>query len=173
MSSKFEIGIVRKHKTSISNAALSNSKRLLVEGELLMSNKHFARACHLFISGLEEFCKYLFISLTPKDRIDEKMLKRLSNHESKAENILVIIDRLFSLAIGTPTGKTILERARELAIKKRLYKIRARRMSEMLEDTMYSRMKQTPNKNFEPNNDYWEKRAKYFHKILKVLINLE
>jgi len=173
MSSKFEIGIVRRHKTSISNAALSNSKRLFIEGEILMSKGHFARACHLFISGLEEFCKYLFISLTPKDRISEKILKQLSNHESKAESILIIIDRLFSLATGTNTGKTIVERARELAIKRRLYRIRAQRMGKMLEDTMYSRMKQTPNDQFEPDNNYWGKRAKYFHKILKVLIDLE
>jgi len=154
---------VVENKEKIVDASLSNAKRLLAEGKLLLDNQRYSRATHLLISGFEELAKALMVSRISSG--SKGSLSALVNHEQKLEKLLEFIDDNLSKeypeykdAWSDPKIRTSLESLR---------KKRSARLSRVLQETMYVRLVEAEGGEVEPNDSDWRDEAVLSHLLLE------
>lgn len=143
---KIDKSFVKKEYLLLAMNCVSNARQLRQEAKILIASKLYPRAFFLSFTALEELAKAILLI---KNESSTDKFSNLIKHELKIGEIIKIIEKYH--------GKKFTESDKE-EVKKRIIQMR--------EDTLYTRLKPTPDDKYKPDNLYWRKRAISFSKYL-------
>jgi AbiV family abortive infection protein len=139
---KLDKTFVSKNGLMLAVECIKNAKELKKESEALMNKGAYSRAFFLAYTGLEESAKAILLI---QNSSDMSKINILVDHKMKISEIIKIIESHLRSPFPTK-DKEILKK----------------RIGQMREDALYTRLKPTPNDRYCPDNSYWQKRAKAF-----------
>lgn len=147
---KINYKFIKDHQHEIVSACIENAKKKAKDAKLLMDSGSYSTAHATLIIALEELAK---ANLLNKDDFKQEMVGLLLDHKAKASEIMAVSGYCY-----------------DLAIRQSDHDWAQKRIPQMREDCLYTRLTETKNNQFCPDDNYWCKRTKPFYNFLQKAI---